>query len=672
MSNVVPLRRMADGLANMFSRLGTGADRNTQSFYSVPLVTQPQAEAAYRSSWLARKIHDLPPFEMTREGRDWQATKEQIEALEATEKRIKLWPKIRQALTTARLHGGAALIVGVRTGGSADPSLPLDVTRVGKDGLRYAFVVSKHQLSAPFGMETDPESDFFGQPAMYEIQGAKAQRLRVHPSRVFPFHGAPLLPGMVSLSALDSFWGDPLLVSIKSAIDNSETSQAAVAALLHEMKLDVISIPGLTEQLGTTEGEKAIAGRVEAINLLKSMFNALLLDGGEVDGQTGKAIGGETWETRQLSFAQHPELLRQFLGIVAGASDIPVTRLMGEAPGGLNSTGKGEQDDFERMISAKQGAEITPVLTPLDEILLRSALGTRPPEIYWEYAPLRPVDETQASENEKREAETVSILQTTGLVPSVALAKAAQNRMVESGRWPGLDKALEEAEAAGKLPATIAGEEGTDVNGDPKPEPPALPAPGDQPAANDNPRAREQAAERLAKGGTVTRDHAIALIADAAPRSLYARRDLLNWREVDEHYKKQGFETTVGAAMHATIVHSRTPVDWLKVGESWDYRGDDGKLTVQPGGARITEPLGDKGAVVLLFASGNLSYRHEEMLRAGAQSDYSEFTPHVTISYKAPEGVDLRTVEPFRGKLEFGPEIFEEVVDDWQSSIREA
>jgi phage-related protein (TIGR01555 family) len=668
MGNVVPLRRMADGLANMFSRLGTGADRNTQSFYSVPLVTQPQAEAAYRSSWLARKIHDLPPFEMTREGRDWQAQKEQIELLEATEKRIKLWPKIRQALTTARLHGGAALIVGVRTGGSADPSQPLDVTRVGKDGLRYAFVASKHQLSAPFGMETDPESDFFGQPAMYEIRGAKGQSLRVHPSRVFPFHGAPLLPGMVSLSALDAFWGDPLLVSIKSAIDNSETSQAAVAALLHEMKLDVISIPGLTEQLGTTEGEALIAKRVEAVNLLKSMFNALLLDGGEVDGQTGKAIGGETWETRQLSFAQHPELLRQFLGIVAGASDIPVTRLMGESPGGMNSTGKGEQDDFERMISAKQGAEITPVLTPLDEILLRSALGTRPPEVYWEYAPLRPVDATQASENEKREAETVSIIQTTGLVPSVALAKAAQNRMVESGRWPGLDKAIEEAEAAGKLPATIAGEEGTDVNGEPKPEP-VLPAPGDDPAANDNPRARTQAAERLAKRGTVTRDHAIALIADATPRSLYVRRDLLNWAAVDAHYKAQGLTTTLAAAMHATVIHSRTPVDWLKVGESWG--SDDGTVTIAPGGPRLHERF-DKGAVVLLFVSGNMSYRNEDMKRAGAQSDHAEYQPHVTLTYALPDGVDWRTIEPYRGKLEFGPEIFEEVDDNWQSSIAEA
>jgi phage-related protein (TIGR01555 family) len=654
MGNAAPLRRFADGVANLFSRLGTGADRNTQSFYTVPIVTQPQAEAAYRSSWLARKIHDLPPFEMTREGRDWQAAKEQIELLEATEKRISLWPKIRQALTVARLHGGSALIVGVRTGGSADPSLPLDVTRIGKDGLRYAFVASRHQLSAPFGMETDPESDFYGQPAMYEIRGSKGQSLRIHPSRVFPFHGAPLLPGMVSLSALDTFWGDPLLVSIKSAIDNSETSQAAVATLLHEMKLDVISIPGLTEQISTDENEGALAGRIEAINRLKSMFNALLLDGGDDDGN-----GKEEWETRQLSFAQHPELLRQFLGIVAGASDIPVTRLMGESPGGMNSTGKGEQDDFDRMIGAKQGAEITPVLTGLDEILLRSALGSRPPEVYWEFSPLRPVDEAQASEIEKREAETVETYTRTALIPNSALAKAAQNRMVESGRWPGLDKALEEAEKAGDLPGAIAGEEA-----DPNAKPDA-----EEPPANDN--ERTQAASRLEQGGTVTRDQAIALIADAAPRPLYARRDLLNRAEFDAWAKRVGFETTTESP-HVTIIHSRTPIDWMKVGESWDHRGDDGKLTIQPGGARIVEKLGDKGAVVLLFASGNLSYRHEEMVRAGAQSDYSEYQPHVTITYKAPEGLDLRTVEPYRGALEFGPEIFEEVVDGWETTVTEA
>src|SRR5690606_31300534 len=134
-----------------------------------------------------------------------------------------------------------------------------------------------------------------------------------------------------------------------------------------------------------------------------------------------------------------------------------------------------EQDDFDRMIGARQGAEIKPSLTRLDEILIRSALGSRPPEIYWEFAPLRPVDEARASEIEKREAETVEIYQRTNLIPAPALAAAAQTRMTESGRWPGLDKALEEADKAGQLPGAIPGEEGDDGE-------------GSDPPANDNER----------------------------------------------------------------------------------------------------------------------------------------------------------------------------------------
>jgi hypothetical protein len=109
----------------------------------------------------------------------------------------------------------------------------------------------------------------------------------------------------------------------------------------------------------------------------------------------------------------------------------------------------------------------------------------------------------------------------------------------------------------------------------------------------------------------------------------------------------------------------------MKAGEDWTP-GDDGTYTVDPGGARIVEALGDKGAVVLLFGSSHLSYRHERVMReAGATHDWPEYQPHVTITYEAPPALLERlrrgeTVEPYRGRLVFGPEIFEEVDDDWQ------
>lgn len=630
--------RLFDGIANLWSRLGTAADRNTQSHYWVAPLSQQQIEAAYRSSWLTRKVHDLVPFEMTRAGRDWKAAKDQIEKLEATERSLDLWGKLRKALTVARLHGGSALILGVRQG---SPETPLVVDRLTANTLRYVVVASRFQLFAPYGFETDPESDFFGAPSMWEMRGARGNTVRIHPSRVITFHGSPLPPAAITMSQLDTFWGDPLLISIKSAIDNAETSQAAIATLLHEMKQDVISIPGLTEQIATEGAEERLAARIDAISRFKSMFSALLLDGGDDEGN-----GKEEWETRQISFAQHPELLRAFVGIVAGAADIPVTRLMGESPGGLQSTGKGEQDDFNRMVAAKQSAELTTPLARLDEILIRSVLGTRPPEIYSEFSDLEEADPDKDSQIEYREAQTVDLLTRTNLIPVDALAKATANRLIESGRWPGLDQAIEDS---------------TEDPGEAKQEASQLA----RQAANENTVATMQ--ER----GAITQDQAATLLFDASPRSLYVSRPLLNAAELIAWAKEQGFPTTLPASeMHVTLVHSSAALDWMKVGETWG-QNDKGEITIAPGGARIVERLGEK-AVVLLFASSELTWRNRQILEAGASSDFPEYQPHVSITYGGlPEGMDLRAVEPYRGKLVFGPEVFTEVVDGAMDRVAE-
>lgn len=636
--------RVADGIANVISRLGTAADRNTQSHYWTQPLSQHQIEEAYRSSWLTRKVHDIVPFEMTRAGRNWNADKEQITALEKAERQLKLWPKLRQALRTARLHGGAAIVLGVR--GAGMPDQPLRLDRVRRGSLQYAVVLSKHQLGAPMGFDLDPVSPYFMQPLMYEMRAPRGNPVRIHPSRVITFHGQPLPEGAVALSQIDQFWGDPLLYSLKSAIDNAETTQAAVATLLHEIKQDVIKIPNLTQSVATEAGEQQLTARLLALETFRSMFNALLLDGGNKEGK-----GGEDWETRQISFAQHPELLRQFIAIVGGASDIPVTRIMGESPGGLQSTGKGEQDDFNRSIGARQDADLVPALEQIDEILIRSTLGNRPDEIGSEMAPLDEIDSNTASEIEKREAETTQIYQSMGVLPRGVLEQVAQNRMVETGRWPGLDKALEDAAAAAEL------EPGPDDETDDLP-----------PAANENDVIE---AERR---GTITADDAARLLTDASPRPLYVRRDLLNADELREWAEAQGIGNLVPEGeMHVTVLFSREAVDWMKATTDWN-EDENGQLTVPAGGARIVEPLGPNGAVVLLFNSSRLAWRHEQLIsETGGKDRFPDFQPHVTLSYEADEGMLERlrageAIEPYRGALRFGPERFENVVENWRPS----
>jgi hypothetical protein len=113
--------------------------------------------------------------------------------------------------------------------------------------------------------------------------------------------------------------------------------------------------------------------------------------------------------------------------------------------------------------------------------------------------------------------------------------------------------------------------------------------------------------------------------------------------------------------MHVTIVSSRDPVDWLKMGADWQS-SEDGTLVVPAGGPRIVEKLGEK-ATVLQFANSGLSYRHMRLVAEGASHDFPDYIPHVTLSL-SPQTVDLSTVKPFTGSLTFGPEIFERRKED--------
>jgi hypothetical protein len=147
-----------------------------------------------------------------------------------------------------------------------------------------------------------------------------------------------------------------------------------------------------------------------------------------------------------------------------------------------------------------------------------------------------------------------------------------------------------------------------------------------------------------------------ALKAD--PKPLYIQRKLVNSLPFIEWATSQGFSKVITPEeLHVTIVYSKQPIDWDSV------LSDSAPLT-SIGGPRSVERLGDKGAVVLKFESQELSERHNVWSAAGASWDYEGYIPHVTITYDAG-AVDLTSVKPFTGSLEFGPEIYEVPNEDY-------
>lgn len=417
-----------DSLTNYVANLGTTRDKAAQSSYVTNLLSDQQLSDMYRTSWLARKIIDIIPLDATRHWRAWQAENDNIEAIEALEDKLGVRNKVREALTKARLFGGAALYIGTR---DLDPSKPLDPARIGLGGLLYVAVIPRQQLSAT-ELETDATSDRYGLPKAYRLSNGSGMQ-EIHPSRLVLFVGAALPDNWLATGA-EYGWGDSVLTATLDAIKQADATLANVASMVFESKVDVVKIPGFMEQLGDKEYQKRVQERLQLAAIAKGVNGMLVLD------------GEEDYETKQLGFGNLPELMDRFLQIVSGAADIPATRLLGQSPAGLAATGESDTRNYYDRVRATQELDIGPAMQLLDECLIRSALGNRPPEVHYEWASLWQTTPEQKAAIGKTIADTIVALNNTKLWPLDVMSQTATTMLVEHGCATGLESAMKEYE----------------------------------------------------------------------------------------------------------------------------------------------------------------------------------------------------------------------------------
>lgn len=569
---------------------------NLPAFYMGVQSTLMEADAAFIESTWYGKILSIPVDDSVREWRSWKADANQIEKLEAEEARLDYRQVVREARMIARHQGGGVILpIGL----PGNPASPLNLNSIVRGQIKKLVNLSREDIT-PGQLVRNPLDEYYNQPEYWTVGD-----MRIHPSRIILCNGkAP--PG--SVRRRGEIWGVPIWSWLRKATMSADEAATIVSALLKEAKLDIVSIPELAELLSTPEGEAALKRRWEVAARLKDLNNIILIDGGPGVEGTKK----EEWDQKQITWGGMAESVNLLLKILAGAADIPITRLTGEQQSGLSGSDVGSLRNYYDSVGSGQKLELTPQIRPLDEMLIRSALGRRPPEVWYVWNSLYQMDEKTAAEVDKLQAETSAIYASNMLLPTEALEIATQNRMIETGRWPGLEKAIEEAPE------------------EPDTENRPVVAPANQ-------------------------------LGDAAPRTLYVSRKVVNAKEIIDWAKSVGFETTLPADdLHVTIVFSREPVDWMKVGNAWQSR-----LELPEGGPRIMEQFGE--AKVLTFASDELQWRHMMAKEVGASWDHPEYQPHITISYgPMPEGV-----EAYQGKIILGPEIFKEVVEDWGKNIKE-
>jgi len=409
-----------DSLINLITGLGTSKDKKTFNNYVFAPSSFGDLSNAYRSEWSVRKIIDIPPYDATREWRKWIASREQITLIEKYEESLKIRKKINEAMKKARLYGGSVILLGV--GDIKDWSNRLEYDSLSKGSLRYCHVFDRTEISSG-EIERNVESEYFGLPKYYVVPH---NAVRIHPSRVIRFTGNDL----PSRSLEADGWSDSIIYSMEDAIKDASSVISGISTLATELSVDVIKIPGFMANISSKEYETLLIERFALAHKAKSMVNALMLD------------AEETWERSAVNFAGLPELIRTYLGILSSASDIPATRFLGESPGGLNATGESDIRNYYDSVSSTQKNIIEPELKIFDEVLIRSALGYRPEDVYFEWRPLWQLDESQMAESLVKKSAAISSLKSLGFLNNEFLSEGVDNMVVESGILPGYESAL--------------------------------------------------------------------------------------------------------------------------------------------------------------------------------------------------------------------------------------
>lgn len=582
-----------DGLESMLSGIGDPTkDKAAATSYTPSYINDHQIINSYRSGWIVPKLIDVPANDTLRKWRDFSGKQEQILALKNAEIALQIKPKVIWAYKLARLWGGSAIYINT----GQNPEEPINIEAVKKGGIKSLTVFNRKELKAE-QLVLDPFDENYGKPEFYQVANTNVSS-RIHYTHLIRLNGKDH-PDPFEQYGLNYGWGDSILQRIYEAAKNADQTSANIASLVFEANVDVFSIPDFTAKMADKRYSENMIKRFALASKGKSIVNTLMHDAKEV------------YERKQINFTQLPEVLQKFLVICAASGDMPITKFLGDQAKGMGNEGRGDMKNYYDGLSTEQELNIGPAMMVFDECLYRHALGSRPDDISYKWSPFEQMSEKDLAEIGDKVAKTTETLQRTGLYMPEVLEEATTNQLTQMGIMPGLDTLVNRN-------SVDFDDFGLGVELDE----------GEPAEAMDG------------------------INRDAAPRSLYVRRNVKNSADIKKWAEDQGFTNLVDD-MHVTITYSRDAIDWLKMGEQWQA-----EIKIPGGGARIVEGLGGATAV-LFFISSELKYRNKSMRDCGASWDYEDYAPHITLSYgQTPE---LNNIKPYTGEIVLGPEIFEEV-----------
>lgn len=405
-----------DGFENFVSRLGVGHGvQNSLSkgnyYFNMLTRNRVELEAAYRGSWIVGAIIDSKAEDMTRAGIDVDTSdaKEQVTDVLATMEKLKVWDSLCDNQKWGDLYGGA---IGVLQIEGQDMSTPLEIETVAKGQFKGIVVYDRWQVN-PVVSDLIDEGPDLGLPRIYQLvstpldaQPSGTEHIAgahdVHHSRVIRSIGIKL-PFWQALT--EQMWGESVLERLWDRLIAFDNATMSCASLVDRANL---------RQVGIENFRQIIAGGGKSLDGLVAMFDMMR------EYQTNEGLTlldkNDVYASTAYSFAGLSDMLLQFGQQLSGSAQIPLVRLFGQSPSGLNSTGESDMRIYYDGINAKQEVNLRKSVDLILRILWRSVTGDAAPEdLSFSFKPLWQMTPLDKATMAKTNAETVAGAYEAGL-----------------------------------------------------------------------------------------------------------------------------------------------------------------------------------------------------------------------------------------------------------------
>lgn len=420
-----------DAFSNPLFRLGFGSQSPLEATeYPLTRMTNNYAllNSLYRDNWVVQNVVGIIPDDMTKKwfNLSGNLAPDYISEFERIQRITQLKDRINIGLKWGRLYGGAAGLIMIK-GQESELDKPLDIEMVYPGTFNGLYILDRWSGITPdMELVTDMSDPDFGLPAYYTIADSEGRiYAKVHHSRVIRFTGREL-PFLEKIAEM--YWGESEVEALYADVVKHDNVAANMAALTFRANIDTMEVQNLDQLFSITSGEqqKRFWNVMQAQSVCKSNFGIQLVNKDDKITNT------------QYTFAGLRDVYDSMCLDLAGASRIPVTKLFGRSPAGMNATGESDLQNYYDYIDTLRESILKPIIYKLLPVLAMSAWGVIPDDLDVSFPPLWTPTAKEVAEIAKYKAETLIAVFQAGLMDQATAQKELKKLSDETGMFDNI------------------------------------------------------------------------------------------------------------------------------------------------------------------------------------------------------------------------------------------